>query len=72
MSGYKFEVMSFGPGSFVRFKSMKSHRWDYAIYRGVSREGVGPVVYVFSQTPLGPMTLWLADWPDFVETAVTA
>ena len=72
MSGFRFEVTSFGPGSFVRFKSMKSHRWNYAIYRGVSREGVGAVGYEFSRTPLGPMTLWLGYWPDFVETAVTS
>lgn len=71
MSGFRFEATSFGPGSFVRFKIMKSHRWDYAIYRGTNENGGHPLSYEFSQTPLGPITLWLGYWPEFIEAAVT-
>jgi hypothetical protein len=70
MSAYKFENTSFGPGSFVRFKGMKSHPWTYATYRGVEDREDRPGAYVFSVYPLGPITRWLMYWPEFMETAV--
>ena len=66
----KFISTSFGPGSFVRFKSLKSHRWEHAIYRGVSKHDGRSVGYEFSDTPLGPITRWLGYWPEFMECAV--
>ncbi len=41
----KFLATSFGPGSFVRFKSLKSHNWHYAIYRGVEKNEGRSVAY---------------------------
>lgn len=70
MGGVVFSVTSFGVGAFVRFKSKKSHPWTYGIYRGVEKNDQGrPWAYTFSQTPLGPVTRWLAYWPDFIEAA---
>lgn len=67
----KFVKTSFGPGSFVRFKSVSSHRWEYGIYRGTSQHNGRVVAYEFSETPLGPVTRWLHYWPEFMECAVT-
>lgn len=67
----KFINTSFGPGSFVRFKSVKSHRWEYGIYRGLRKHEGRSVAYEFSETPLGPITRWLGYWPEFMECAVT-
>ena len=61
----KFQNTSFGPGSFVRFKELKSHRWEYAIYRGTEDRA-----YQFSDTPLGPITRWMHVWPTIIECAV--
>lgn len=72
MSGVKFIKTSFGPGSFVRFKSLKSHRWEYGIYRGTTTHNGRTVGYEFSETPLGPITKWLGYWPGFIECAVTS
>jgi hypothetical protein len=67
----RFESTSFGVGSLVRFKSRESWPWQHGIYRGVEeREGCS-VAYLFSDTPLGPVTRRLTYWPEFIETAVT-
>ena len=66
----QFRATSFGPGTLVRFKDLKSHRWDYGIYRGVSKHEGRTVGYEFSNLPLGPITRWLGYWPDFIEAAV--
>lgn len=66
-----FKSTSFGPGSMTRFKSLKSHRWEYAIYRGVEKVDGRAVAYTFSDYPLGPITRWLGYWPEFIECAIT-
>jgi hypothetical protein len=68
----RWESTSFGPGNVVRFKSVKSHKWTYAIYRGTSTLGGRTLGYEFSDYPLGPITRWLGYWPEFIETAVTS
>jgi len=66
-----FARTSFGPGTLVRFKSRKSHRWEHAIYRGTFHDDTGKLLgYEFSNFPLGPVTLWLAYWPEYMEAAV--
>lgn len=69
-AGIRFVTTSFGPGSMVRFKDRKSSPWTYAIYRGVQGDGVKVTAYTFSHLPLGPITLSMAFWPEFIETAV--
>lgn len=65
-----FEATSFGPGSLVRFRQRKSHRWEHAIYRGVEERDGRPFAYTFSETPLGPITRWMLVWPEHIEAAV--
>lgn len=70
--GIRYEHTSFGPGSLVRFKDLKSHSWTYAIYRGVEKHEGRSVAYQFSDYPLGEITRWLGYWPKYMETAVTS
>ncbi|MCA0217954.1 MAG: hypothetical protein LCH43_11445 [Actinobacteria bacterium] len=72
-AGMKFEVTSFGPGSFVRFRNAKSHPWTYATYRDTNQpDSRHARIYEFSDHPLGPITRRLTYWPSYIEVAVAA
>jgi hypothetical protein len=66
---YTFAETSFAPGALVRFRETKSERWTYAIYRGTG-EHIARGGFEFSHQPLGPITIWLANWPSLIQTAV--
>lgn len=72
MRSLTFVETSFGPGTLVRFKDRKSHRWTYGIYRGTHKYEGRTVGYQFSDLPIGPITRWLGYWPEFIEAAVPA
>lgn len=51
-------------GSLVRWKELKSHRWEYGIYQGTQDRTL-----TFSAEPKGPIVRWLRYTPRIIEVA---